>query len=1386
MNQRNGLRLGVLGLAGVLLGLGVAQATPTTPASATLSSTNSPLIFTGGPDYVSNPTPLPAGVNGPVCESAAGQAPLCDNYTVNLDASLAAYATSNPTAVVDIFLAWQSATGQDDYDDYVYDQNGKLLGSGTASGPTPEDVKLTLATLLKNSVTSLNVTIVPFTADGASYTGTVTLEIPPVTGGNGTPYILPTSPAGIPRYQTYAAPTQFDNFQNEESIGVDWITGATLFSALSGTQCQPANTVLDCGLTLKTTYNLATSPAETTWSAVTADNQFASLDPILFTFDSLGHTISDQLISALGYPPGCSLMAETDNDGTSWLPDEGCGLPTSGSDHPTVGGGPYSTAVPLPAPNPVFSDAVYFCSQEIETAYCARSDDGGLTFAPGVPIYNDVANTPVSGGTCQGLHGHVKVSPVDGTVYVPNANCNGGPGLAVSTDDGLTWTMRTVPNATTIDSTSGAGSDPSLWVASDGTVYFAWQGPDTQGNDAHLYVAESQDEGVTWTHIQDVSGPDGIVNTVFPAVVAGDGDRAAVAFLGAKAPGNYQAADYAGNFRLYIATTYDGGQTWKMVDATPGAPVQAPGGICTGGSGCSGTNRNLLDFIDANLDKTGHVVVAYAEGCTGVCVTTNGATNTFDSLPSIAYQSGGDPLFASHDPTEPAAPQAPLLVSATAQSAGAVLLTWDLPDTGGSPITNYVVNRGTSPGGETSLVTLSAAKTSYLDTGAQAGATYYYTVSAENAEGPSAPGNEVKSGNAVAIPSPCTLPGVTVVSQAPGSQTGAPANAENDITGVSFAEPYNTATATNPTLLITMNIENLSALQALPPNTDWQVAFNYNGQTYFVDMDTDMNGVLSGTTSGTPVTPEFEYGVTVPGTGTGGSTITFGPIAGNYSTATNTITLELPTKLIIPPQSGCSLTSCTPGTPGSASPPAAGAQLTGITGSVTDLVGAVGTGLLVTVDKTPTGTYTLAGNLSCAPNLPPIAALTALPTSGTVPFAVAFDASGSVEPSADTVDHIVSYTFNFGDGSSPLTQATPTLSHTYTAAGTYQAGVTVTNSRGATGTRGVTITANPGTVAPLASLTASPASGTAPLSVSFDASGSSDPNSGGSITQYTFTFGDGSAPVTQSSATASHRYTTAGSYTASVTVTDSEGGTATATASVTVSASSGGGGTGGSGPVAALSASPTSGTAPLAVAFDASGSTAPSGDTLTQYTFNFGDNTASVTQSTPTVSHTYTAAGTYQAYGTVTDSAGQSSSPAVVPVTVTLTITVNPGGITAELSATPTSGFAPLPVTFDGSKSFDLNGTIQSFTFNFGDGSTVTQTVPVATHVYTVAGTYTPTLTVSDNQGHTAVARASVGVSPPVRQNPTPPSPGGGGFDLLSLLGLLGLGGLRRRGAPRR
>jgi hypothetical protein len=413
-----------------------------------------------------------------------------------------------------------------------------------------------------------------------------------------------------PSYTTYGQPGMATS-AGEPSIGVSWRTGAVFLQAVFETD--------------KVTFGPG---GRSTWEdKAPFQTSLATADPIGFLDSATGRLFASQL-TFVG-----SVMAFSDDDGETWSPSEGAGVP-AGMDHQTVGGGPYppeSSAQPMTS----YPHAVYYCSQDVVTAFCARSDTGGLTFGAGVPIYTLVQ--------CGGLHGHLKVAP-DGTVYVPNSDCGGSPGIAVSTDAGLTWTLRKVPGV------RGGEGDPSVGIGKDGTLYLTYS-----ANDGQPVVTVSRDRGQHWTAPVDLGRQVRVEDAQLPVAVAGDGDRAAVAFLGTRTEGSAQDEDFGkdpkkaryvgADYHLYVSTTYDRGLTWRTVDVTGRDPVQR-GRICMGGAGCTGDDRNLLDFMDVTVDRQGRVLVGWADGCTGSCVGSDlVAANTHTAEGRVTRQSTGLPLF---------------------------------------------------------------------------------------------------------------------------------------------------------------------------------------------------------------------------------------------------------------------------------------------------------------------------------------------------------------------------------------------------------------------------------------------------------------------------------------------------------------------------------------------------------------------------------------------------------------------------------------------------------------------------------------------------------------------------------------------------------------------
>ncbi|MGO4592525.1 PKD domain-containing protein [Leifsonia sp. 2TAF2] len=351
--------------------------------------------------------------------------------------------------------------------------------------------------------------------------------------------------------------------------------------------------------------------------------------------------------------------------------------------------------------------------------------------------------------------------------------------------------------------------------------------------------------------------------------------------------------------------------------------------------------------------------------------------------------------------------------------------------------------------------------------------------------------------------------------------------------------------------------------------------------------------------------------------------------------------------------------------------------------------------------------YSLA-TTGTLPNQTPVASF----TQNTSVLTVNVDASASTDGDGT----IASYAWDFGDGT---TGTGATASHTYGGTGVYAVTLTVTDNQGATNatTQNVGVTAPPPNQPPVAAFT----SNATFLDASFDASGSSDPD--GTIASYAWDFGDG---ATGTGVTATHSYAAAGPYTVKLTVTDDKGTPVSITHDITVQAPPPN-----QAPVAAFTPSVTN----LSASFDGTASNDPDG-TIASYAWDFGDG---ATGTGATTTHAYATGDTFTVTLTVTDNKGLTTS-----VQHPVTTTVPPNQLpTASFTATVTN----LGVAVNGGASSDPDGTIASYAWNFGDGSTGTGAT--ASHTYAAAGNYTITLTVTDNRGGTGTATKPVTATAP-------------------------------------
>ncbi|MEY2537279.1 MAG: hypothetical protein QOG67_1019 [Verrucomicrobiota bacterium] len=707
---------------------------------------------------------IPALVNGTSDCAHFADTPAVDQHLPTITVPAGVYNGVNAKFTFNI--SWDGSSGNDEILT-VLKPDGSELASSDGSNPSE--------TVIGNNLTQGTYKVIAcgFISgpDPQPYTGTLTIETS--SGGPPPPPPTPTPTPVIPgvaRFQEYiptdangAPSSSLGLIAGEPTIGIN----TKVNTAIGGDLFYQALYEI-----LRIRFDDSTSPAKATWEfkdPPTGASNKATTDPIFLADPDTGRLWALQLAG------GDSVTDISTDDGETWTPAISGGIAT-GVDHEGLGVGPYPKTGPASLiPHPTYQNAVYYCSQQVATAFCARSDDGGQTYGPIVPIYDSATSK------CVGLHGHPKVAP-DGTVYVPNKGCGldtpvigqGLVNMVVSENAGVSWTIRAVP-----DSTGGLSSkgDPSVGIDKDGTVYLAYQDLNTN----HSRVAVTHDKGATYSPSVDVGAPAGVNYSVFPAATAGDPGRAAVAFFGSTYDGtntNFEDMSFPGIWYLYVATTYDGGSTWHVTNTTPDNPIQGFGGI-----GNSGDNRNHYDFIDCQIDTQGRIIASNSIGCSAGCVS-NGGTNTFSKLAGIVRQSGGRRMLAAFDPQEPAKPRVPLLSGY--RTSQLVYLSWPDTDNGGSPITSYNIYRRIDGGAESKIISLTQRR--QLSDRADPAHSYQYRVTAVNAQGEGPSSNTFAPTVGQNAPHPelsCTLPGQ--VYQDRTGEGGTQPN--NDIASFSIAEP---------------------------------------------------------------------------------------------------------------------------------------------------------------------------------------------------------------------------------------------------------------------------------------------------------------------------------------------------------------------------------------------------------------------------------------------------------------------------------------------------------------------------------------------------------------------------------------------------------------------
>jgi PKD repeat protein len=227
------------------------------------------------------------------------------------------------------------------------------------------------------------------------------------------------------------------------------------------------------------------------------------------------------------------------------------------------------------------------------------------------------------------------------------------------------------------------------------------------------------------------------------------------------------------------------------------------------------------------------------------------------------------------------------------------------------------------------------------------------------------------------------------------------------------------------------------------------------------------------------------------------------------------------------------------------------------------------------------------------------------------------------------------------------------------------------------------------------------------------------------IVSFDWSFGDG---ATASGRVVTHSFGAAGSFVVTLTETSDRGVAASTTQQVTIAL--------GDLPLPSFTISPDSPNVGETVFFNASASKAGNGHNLTNFSWDFGDGTSG---SGMTVSHVYSAPGSFKVLLTVTDESGQRATSAAT------SLSIGTGAPTATFTFAAVGPATAHTITFDGRASTAKGtSTIASYAWTFSDGSSASGAT--VTRAFAATGTISATLTVTDSLGRAGSSTQSVAV----------------------------------------
>ncbi len=269
---------------------------------------------------------------------------------------------------------------------------------------------------------------------------------------------------------------------------------------------------------------------------------------------------------------------------------------------------------------------------------------------PGCPVVS--LTVSVSGTDSYQWPGEIAVDEKNDYVYV--AYNTGG-----ATEDDIVVTRSSLDLLTTahavVTTTKGDSFDSFVAVDVDsaGNVYAAWNERRPVGADGKLgltnsYVSVSKNSGETWSKPVRVNK---VPTSVFPWLVAGSKGRVAVTYYGTNSKGPspelvVQEGNPVPQWRVYASYSLNASSAnpkYQEVVATP-TPMHE-GNVCTSGTGCATGTRDLLDYLQLDLDPCGRIVIAYTDNSRDVVDDAGIRSTNAPEFISFVGQKGGPHFY---------------------------------------------------------------------------------------------------------------------------------------------------------------------------------------------------------------------------------------------------------------------------------------------------------------------------------------------------------------------------------------------------------------------------------------------------------------------------------------------------------------------------------------------------------------------------------------------------------------------------------------------------------------------------------------------------------------------------------------------------------------------